>query len=627
MRRESSLRAVVEAAQRGEHAAWSELVARFQDFAVGMAVACSGDWDGAPDAAQEAFGLAFRKLDDLEDPDAFPGWFATLVRTACSRRTAREAARGGLARRHRRGRPAPARSRGARRRLPTSSDHVRAAIEALPEPERAVIALHYLGDLTYPELAAFLGISAAAAKKRAFTARRRLEELLPMATDALSAARPSRSDRFRATILLFVAIRDRDVETVARLIRTDPALVHATEDWSTDEALAAGLQFTFAGRALGADPGGRRRATSTSCACWSKPARRCVISATARAPSHRCGRQPSSATARWWSTCSTRAQIRTRPRSRARHRCTSPCNAATTISCPRLLAAGADPDRVDDYGRTPADWLALHRPDSARPGRRIRVRARPVSAPSICSRRCTADGVQHWPPAVGLGQTVLLFAIAAALRPAEFWLVGFEHGPYSQAGAEQRDPRDGRRLPRAPRARGCGRERAARAVRRRARGLPPRSQPEARRVARRSRARARRDARAPDPRTRRERPRRHRDRTVRRDLSRRSRPNRPRVSTRRSRSTCGGRGARFWPAVDPARTTSRWYPSARHEHLATATRAALATVSFEADAELPPIARYFAQPFEIAEPFTSRPGERTQYAALLDEVEALLAAT
>ena len=80
MPRESNLRTVVEAAQRGDHAAWAELVARFQDFAVGMAVACSGDWDAAPDAAQEAFGLAFRKLGDLEDPEAFPGWFAPLRR-------------------------------------------------------------------------------------------------------------------------------------------------------------------------------------------------------------------------------------------------------------------------------------------------------------------------------------------------------------------------------------------------------------------------------------------------------------------------------------------------------------------------------------------------------------------
>ena len=115
MPQDRSLRAVVEAAQRGDHTAWSELVVRFQDFAFGMAVACSGDWDGAPDAAQEAFGTAFRKLADLEEPEAFPGWFATLVRTACSRRTRGEARRGRVARRRRRRRRARARS-GERRR-------------------------------------------------------------------------------------------------------------------------------------------------------------------------------------------------------------------------------------------------------------------------------------------------------------------------------------------------------------------------------------------------------------------------------------------------------------------------------------------------------------------------------
>ena len=106
-----------------------------------MAVACSGDWDGAPDAAQEAFGLAFRKLGDLEDPDAFPGWFATLV----AHRVLAPLAGGNGSRcgtidgidivdpRP----PDPA-------VLVADADeqaHVRAAIEALPEPERAVIAL------------------------------------------------------------------------------------------------------------------------------------------------------------------------------------------------------------------------------------------------------------------------------------------------------------------------------------------------------------------------------------------------------------------------------------------------------------------------------------------------------
>src|SRR5262249_60350067 len=86
---------------------------------------------------------------------------------------------------------------------------VRAAVEALPEPERLVVALHYLAGMTYPEVAAFLGIGPSAAKKRAHIARRRLKELLPMAADLLADARPSRDGRFRDTILLFAPIRPR----------------------------------------------------------------------------------------------------------------------------------------------------------------------------------------------------------------------------------------------------------------------------------------------------------------------------------------------------------------------------------------------------------------------------------
>ena len=90
---------------------------------------------------------------------------------------------------------------------------------------------------------------------------------------------------------------------------------------------------------------------------------------------------------------------------------------------------------------------------------------------------------------------------------------------------------------------------------------------------------------------------------------------------------CGGRDAPFGPRSIPRRTTSRWYPSGRHEHLATAR----APCSQPSRSKPTPSSRrsreYFAQPFEIAEPFTSRPGERTRYGVLLDEVEALLAAT
>ena len=372
MPQDLSLRTVVVAAQHGDHGAWSELVARFQDFAVGMAVACAGDWDGAPDAAQEAFGIAFRKLADLEDPDAFPGWFATLVRTACSRRTRVK-------------RLAVASLEGVdvadiRQRDPATivadadeQQHIRVAVEALPEAERAVIALHYLGDLSYPEVAAFLDITVAAAKKRAFTARRRLEEMLPMATDALAAARPSRTDRFRDTIRLFVAIRDRDVDTVARLIRTDPALVHATEDWSMDEALAVGLPFAFAGRASALI-----RAAETGDVELVRlfveagaPVRDVCNCAGAESPLWAASVRGDRAVVEYLLDAG--ADPNTPAFAGA-----TPLHVAMQRDhhelVPRLLEAGADPDRVDDHGRTPADWLAFARRTRSRPTDRFRVR-------------------------------------------------------------------------------------------------------------------------------------------------------------------------------------------------------------------------------------------------------------
>src|SRR5215469_17933446 len=83
------LDSVVEAARAGSPDAWAELVARFQDVAVATALGWSGDVESARDAAQEAFALAFRHLHELEDVSAFPAWFRSLVRTACSRQRRR----------------------------------------------------------------------------------------------------------------------------------------------------------------------------------------------------------------------------------------------------------------------------------------------------------------------------------------------------------------------------------------------------------------------------------------------------------------------------------------------------------------------------------------------------------
>ena len=237
--------ALAGAAQQGDASAWPELIDRFEDIAVASAVGLCGDLDEAPDIAQEAFVLAFRHIAGLRDPAAFPAWLLRLVRTATNRRT-------------RRRRPAAVsldalpRGDGSRALAdPTAGPEevvlatvevaeVRAAVERLPEGERCVVALHHLAGMPYAEVAAFLDISVPAAKKRAWSARARLKELLPMVADALAAARPSSTESFRDTILLFQALRAQDADGLSRLLAANPPLATATEDWSPVEASPRG---------------------------------------------------------------------------------------------------------------------------------------------------------------------------------------------------------------------------------------------------------------------------------------------------------------------------------------------------------------------------------------------------
>jgi RNA polymerase sigma-70 factor (ECF subfamily) len=57
-------------------------------------------------------------------------------------------------------------------------ERVRRALAQLPPPEREVLALRYLEELSAREVAAVLGVGEEAAKKRALRALRRLQELL-----------------------------------------------------------------------------------------------------------------------------------------------------------------------------------------------------------------------------------------------------------------------------------------------------------------------------------------------------------------------------------------------------------------------------------------------------------------
>ncbi len=76
---------VVANAQAGDIDAFTAMVRRYQNMAVGYAYSVLGDLDLAADAAQEAFVRAYLDLATLREPHAFPAWFRRIVFKQCDR--------------------------------------------------------------------------------------------------------------------------------------------------------------------------------------------------------------------------------------------------------------------------------------------------------------------------------------------------------------------------------------------------------------------------------------------------------------------------------------------------------------------------------------------------------------
>src|SRR6266581_1286178 len=74
-------------ALKEKNRAFDQIVRQYQDLAYGYAYAVLGEFELAEDAAQEAFIAAWRSLNQLREPAAFPGWLKRIVLTQCSRLT------------------------------------------------------------------------------------------------------------------------------------------------------------------------------------------------------------------------------------------------------------------------------------------------------------------------------------------------------------------------------------------------------------------------------------------------------------------------------------------------------------------------------------------------------------
>jgi RNA polymerase sigma-70 factor (ECF subfamily) len=159
------------AAQSGDRRAFDALARRWQKKLAGHAWRLLGDAEAARDSVQEGWIEIVRGLPRLRDPRAFPAWAFRIVSRRCARSVAASVRERAVATEAAEPVAEPAESERDHERL-------RAAIRALPEEQRAAIALFHFEELSVAETAVALDVPAGTVKTRLMHARRKLRAAL-----------------------------------------------------------------------------------------------------------------------------------------------------------------------------------------------------------------------------------------------------------------------------------------------------------------------------------------------------------------------------------------------------------------------------------------------------------------
>ena len=148
-------------------------------MALGYAWSRLGDQQTAEDAVQNAFIAAWCSLDQLRDPDRFPGWLRRVVHSHCERlRRVPRVPTVELDAVAHVSAPAPdAEGRGRAARLEE-------AVATLPDNLRNVVTLFYYGERSMREVGRFLGLRESTIKRRLYEGRQRLRKVLANTDDA-----------------------------------------------------------------------------------------------------------------------------------------------------------------------------------------------------------------------------------------------------------------------------------------------------------------------------------------------------------------------------------------------------------------------------------------------------------
>ena len=165
----------------GDDSAFNTLVQKYQKGVHALAWRKIGDFHYAEEITQDTFLQAYKNLSTLSNPDQFAGWLYVIANRRCIDwqrkqkfvpQSLQEVSVQEI--------EASAYRRYISEKRETASrerryEIVEKILERLPESERTVVTLHYLGEMTAKEIGKFLGVSVGTIDSRLHRARKRLQ--------------------------------------------------------------------------------------------------------------------------------------------------------------------------------------------------------------------------------------------------------------------------------------------------------------------------------------------------------------------------------------------------------------------------------------------------------------------
>ena len=175
---------LIHAVLQGNDSAFNTLVEKYQKSVHALAWWKIGDFHYAEEITQDTFLHAYQNLSTLKNPSRFSGWLYVIAKRLCLKWLRKQKPVKQL--QSLEGTPMEEMAKSdyeryvLEQREIEATEHrfeiVKKLLEKLPDGERTVIVLYYLGEMTTREIGEFLGVSVETVKVRMYRARKRLQQ-------------------------------------------------------------------------------------------------------------------------------------------------------------------------------------------------------------------------------------------------------------------------------------------------------------------------------------------------------------------------------------------------------------------------------------------------------------------